>query len=255
MYVEDIHMVQNVSELTKIHDTLLSLKPSHATHNEELCVLCQGGITGGTETTTEPIPERGDMSQLTEEDLQAAVANATKPLQEELAALKASQEQAAIEGRIAEMAEAHEAAIADLQSQLDVATAAATAAEQRYTELTSFLAEEQEKSEAQAALDARMEEVRAAVASRFPEDYISDNIERWAALAAEDFERMLSDMDVAAKAATSEKSQPAFTQDLLSSTAMTASADVGGTSAPNISDVRRNLMRNRHSVRSIGTNV
>lgn len=253
MHVEDMHMAQNLSELVKIHDTLLSLKPSQATHDETLCVLCNGNADGA-ETTTEQSPERGDMSQYTEEDLQAAVANATKPLQDELAAVKASQEQAAIEGRIAEITEKFEADVAELQGQLDTAVAAAEAATKQYEELTSFLSEEQEKIEAQAALDARTEEVRAAVASRFSAEYVDENIGRWAALAAEEFDSLVSDWDAAAKAATTQSDEVVTEEtDLLSSSAMVAAADDGGTAQPSISGARINLMRNRNSLRTIGT--
>ncbi len=249
MGVEDIIMEHDVPELIKMHDTLMRLKPSKATHDQALCVLCNGTVDGAETTTEKTTPGGGDMSQYTEEDLQAAVANAIKPLQDELAATKASQEQAAIEGRIAEITETHEAQLAEVQGQLDTATAASEAAVKQYDELTSFLTEEQEKVELEVALATRTDEVRTVVGERFDVKYVDQHIERWASLEAEAFDAMILDWDASAAAVVAQGGETTTKKDPLKSSAMTASSSEEGSpnqKTINLSDARKNLMRNRN---------
>ncbi len=232
----------NVREL---HDLLLAHKPSEASHDAKLCPLCKGS-DDGADPANDSIPGGGDMSTHTEEELQSAVANAIKDVSDELTTLKASQEQAAIEDRINELVTSHETEKAELQSQVDTATAATEAATRQHDDLVAYLTEEGERQEAEEALATRKEEVAASVADTFSDEYVAENLDRWAALEAEAFEAMLSDW----KAASATKpATEGDTKEPLVSNALTASAD-SSEGEPTVSDIRRSLHRNRHAFRN-----
>lgn len=195
------------------------------------------------------------MSEITEEQVQARISEATASLQAKLDEMLASQDQAAIDARFAEQAEAHEAEKAELQAQVDAATAAAEAAQKAHDDLVALLAEEQEKVERAAAFETRKAEVVEIVGDRFSAEYVEANIDRWASLDAEAFEAQVADWEAtavalqeAAKAAAkpaTEKSEPV--------TAMTAGAEGDLEGGPDVASVRKELGRNRSAVRAVGT--
>jgi len=195
------------------------------------------------------------MSEITEEMVQARVAEAVAEVQSKLDEIVASQDQAAIDARFAEQTEAHEAAVAELKAEVDAATAAAESAQKAHDDLVAYLAGEQEKAEADAAFEARKTEVAEVVGDRFSAEYVEANIERWASLEAEVFAAQVADWEAqavavqeAAKASakpSSEKTEPV--------TAMTAGADTDLNDGPDVASVRKELGRNRQAVRSVGT--
>lgn len=194
------------------------------------------------------------MSTFTEEQVQHEVAKATASIQAQLDEIMASQSQAAIDARFAELAETHAVEKAELLAQVDAAVAAAESAQKAHDELVAFLAEEQEQAEATAAFEARKAEVAETVGSRFSAEYVEANVDRWASLDAAAFEAQVADWEATAVAiqeaakvaekSTTEKSEPV--------TAMTAGAeDVEG--GPDVASIRKDLGRNRQAVRSVGT--
>lgn len=190
------------------------------------------------------------MSTYTQEELQAAVADAVGPIQSELDELKASQEQAAIEARITELAEQHEAEKAELQAQLDQATAEAETSKRAHDELVAFLEEEAAKAEAEAARSARREEIKDVVSAIFSEEYVEANIDRWASMDVEAFESLAADW----KAVEAQKEEAEDQEkDPLATTAMQASTD--GAPTPDLAAIRQGLARNRQGVRSVGAST
>ena len=188
------------------------------------------------------------MSTYTQDELQQQIADALGPVAQELSDLKASQEQAAIEARINELAETHDAEKAELQAMLDQAKAEAEASKLAHDELVAFLEEEAAKADAEAALDARREEVAAVVADIFDDKYIEENLDRWASMDAEAFEALSHDW-TAAKSAKTEESEEK--PDPLATTAMQAHADdTAGT--VDLAAIRQALTRDRQGVRSVG---
>lgn len=182
----------------------------------------------------------------TDEELQAILA----PVQDELAELKASQDQAAIDARVEALEVKHQEALAELQDKVDSAAAEATASKQGYDELVSYLDEEGARATAEAALVARRDEVTAAAAGTFSDEHIEESLDRWASIDAEVFEAMLVDWKAVAAAAVAPKDDKSKDEPIASS-AMTAGAD-GSHEPTNISDVRRNLLRDPRAVKSVG---
>jgi DNA repair exonuclease SbcCD ATPase subunit len=227
-----------------MHNLLLSNKPSEAVHDASLCPLCvDDDITQPNDT----IHGGGDVTTYTKEELDSAVAEAVAPLRDELEALKASQDEAAIEARINEMTEAHEAQVAEIQGQLDTAKAELEAAVAKYDELIAMIEQSEKDREAAEALEARRVEVKAAVADTFNEEYVEANLDRWASLDAEAFEAILADWKAAAKAMATDKDG----KETLVSTAMEIGSG-DGDEGPSVSDIRRGLHRNRNEVRRVG---
>lgn len=141
--------------------------------------------------------------------VQAKVAEATAAIQGELDSFKTSQEAAAVEAKIAEAKAEADEKVADLQAQLDASVIEASEAKKAYEDLTTYLSSLKDEAEAAAALEALSEERKAAVseAVTFPEEYIEQNVARWAAMSAEDFEATLADYKaVAERAAAAAKS-------------------------------------------------
>lgn len=225
------------------HDLLMSVMPSGASHDANLCPFCSSASDGEEENTESTAPQGGDMSKYTEEDLQAAIAEATKPLQDALNEIKASQDQAAIEARISEVTAAAEAEKADLQAKLDAVNVELAAAKAQYDDLVALLEAEDARVAQEAALAARRDEVTAQVKERtaLSEAYIAENIDRWVAMDAEAFAALLDGWAEIGKSNSGAN---------LNSTAMQASRE--DESTQDVGDARRQLLKNRSAVRSIG---
>lgn len=242
------NITQDVKER---HDALLACKPVEASHNASTCPLCEEGFGAPESSHVNDSPERGDMSKYTEEQLQAAIAEATAPLQAQLDEIRTSQEQASIDARFAEQTEAFETEKAELQRQLDEANAAAEASKQACEEIVAFLAAEQERIDAEAAFEARKAEVAEVIGERFSKEYVEQNLDRWAGLAAEEFDSMVADWDAAAKAAA--ESAKANNSKTPPATAMTASADESLSGEVSVADIRKELHRDKSAVRAVGS--
>lgn len=145
-----------------------------------------------------------------QEELDAAVAEALAPLQKSFEELKASQEQTDVETRIANERAELEKRIGEIQAELDSAVLKAAEAQKAHDELVAFL-EAEEVAKEQAAELARRTEERLAVVrevASFPEEYIEANSIRWVALSNEDFDALVNDWkEIAAKKETSSEKE------------------------------------------------
>ena len=182
--------------LKAFHDLLLAEKPEGAEHDEAQCPVCTPDA--GTEHDSnqgEPVSD----TTYTEADLSArvdaAVAEATKPLIEKIGSFESAEGVAEIEAAIAAAKAEGEEKVAELQSELDTKTLELETVKKAHDELVALL-EETEKAEKEAAeLEARkterVEQVKAEVS--FPEDYVNDEFcDRLAAMSDEDFETNLA---------------------------------------------------------------
>lgn len=156
--------------------------------------------------------------------ISAAVAEATRPLTEELESFKSSQETAEVEARIAEAKAEAEAQVTALQAELDAKVIEADAAVKAHTELVELLEAEEARVTEEAAVAARIEERTAAVAEvvEFSEEYVASNAARWAAMDDESFEATIADY-----AAVAEKASASVggSTKVPAKTALTASRD------------------------------
>lgn len=242
----------NSLDLQAIHDLLMVSKPSEASHDASLCPLCVAS-DDGAEAHNDDDTLGGDVSTYTQDELNAAVAEAVADIQAKLDALTAEQGLAEFETRLSEMAEAHEAKVAELQAQIDAAMASAEAATKERDDLVALREAEQVAAEAAEALAARTEEIKAVVAGLFAEDYVTANLERWAGMEAEAFEALLVDWQAAAEAAKAPKADDKTDEKLnaTASTAMQTSADADG-GERSIAEIRQGLHTRGHDVRSVG---
>lgn len=166
-----------------------------------------------------------DTKTYTEEEHKAlldTVADLTAKVAELTTASTASETDAKIAAAKAEL----EAQIAELQTKLDAATLEAQAAKEDRDSTVSYLESEAAAAEAAAAITARKDERIAKVkeAASFPDEYLEENADRFAAMSDEEFEKALADWAVIApkKAGSTDTKIPA-------TTAMTASATTTGT--------------------------
>lgn len=174
--------------LQAFHDRLIAQKPDGAEHDETTCPLCAMAADPNTTTRGAPI-----MAELSDEEIQAkidqAVAAATAPLQSRINELTAAADDAAIDAKVAAATEALVAEKADLQTQLDAAMAAKTAAETELAEFKSTLETmAREADEAAALATAKAERVdEVTKLNVFDEKYIDTHADRFAAMSAEEW--------------------------------------------------------------------
>jgi hypothetical protein len=198
-----------------LHDLVLEAMPDGAAHDAAGCFFCSDEGAQNTE---------GAVTTYTEDELRekvdAAVAAATEKLSRELNEIKGAQTASAIEAAVAEATDAAKAEKAELESKLDAAVLETRAATERYDGLVAFLDEEKAKEERAAELaalrDTRVKQV-AEVAS-FTEEELAQRADRWAEMAAEDFERVLDDFRAITAKSAGSTTVPTVT-------AMTAAAD------------------------------
>lgn len=134
----------------------------------------------------------------------AAVDQAVGDLRTQLADLRSSQEQAAIETRISEaVAEAVgplTAQVTDLQTQLDAATLEAASEKARADGLQADVEKAATDAEIAARRDTRLDQVKEA-APGFKEDYLTANADRWAAMDEAEFASRLEEYKAASTGA------------------------------------------------------
>lgn len=174
--------------LTKIHDDLLNGIPEGVEHDSADCPICQSN----TDTN-----EGGVSMEITQADLdaavEAAVEAATKPLQDQIATLTASEEEVAIQARIDEATNPLKEQVTELQAKLDVAVLEATQAKETLTSTVAYLEDVKGQEEALIALADAKEERLAKIAevASFSEEFIATNGDRWALMAQEDFDTLI----------------------------------------------------------------
>lgn len=214
-----------MDELRKAHDELLKNKPETAVHDETDCIFCNEDYSS---------EEGGDMKTFTEEELNAAVAAAVAPIQAELETAKEAQADKDVDDRVSEVKAEADQAVADIQGQLDEAMVQKGAAEKALEDTKAYLESVRADEEAAAAHAAALESRKAAVAelALFGDEYVETNIERWAALADEDFDALMADWKTVAESAKSNSSEGA--EEESSDTAMNSTRDTA--SSRNTSD-------------------
>lgn len=235
-------MKVTMMELQETHDALIAHMPEGVVHDAASCPLCSSSneeVSNSAKTTIDT--EGGDIvSTYTKEELDAAIADATAPLQAELTELRATKEAVEVEARIEELNTKHAAEIAELQAKVDSAVLEAEAAKTQYAELTEMLEAAEREAEV-AALFAAVREERVAqvkeVAS-FPEDHIEARADGWAAMEQESFDALVSDWKAIMTSSKEEVSEEASEE--LAETAMTASHD--GSDVVDVKSTMREVM-------------
>lgn len=232
-------------ELQETHDALIAHMPEGVVHDAESCPLCSSTPNDGVEVSNSAEntidTEGGDIvSTYTKEELDAAIAEATKPLESELAELRSTKEAIEVEARIEELNTKHAAEIAELQAKVDSAVLEAEAAKTQYAELTEMLEAAEREAEV-AALFAAVREERVAqvkeVAS-FPEDHIEARADGWAAMEQDAFDALVSDWKAIM---TSNKEEASDEEaEIVAETAMTASHD--GSDVVDVKSTMREVM-------------
>lgn len=204
-------------------------------------------INNSDETVSEIVnPEGGDMSDKTysEDEVVAAIAAALKPVQEELSSLQAKAKDDAVEARLEEMKEAHDAEIAEIRVELDGKVIEAQTAKEQYDQLIAWLDEQSAQLE-QAAERASREESRLAAVAKviaFPDAFVQSNTERWVSMSDEDFEALVESYNVAAKIAAGKN--PVTKEVSLAGTAMSGERE---TSSENEVSILRTVMQQHRS--------
>ncbi len=138
----------------------------------------------------------GDMTTtFSQEQVDAMIAEALTPMQEELSALKAESDAEEVETQIATLTEQYTAEVAEIRSQLDAQVLETSAATAKYDELVTMLTDaataEAEAAERAERLESRLAQIEEV--ANFPEEYIVENSDRWAAMSDEAFEATLAD--------------------------------------------------------------
>lgn len=189
----------DVIDYKEQHDMLISQKPSDMSqadfdqlieeHKAE-CSFCNSNLDTGPK-------ERGDNmgENFTQEDVDAAVEAAVAPVQTELDGLKAFLGEAEEDERVAAVKADYETQVNDLKAELDAAKNEAGAAKDELESTLQFFADLQELADLHELYEARKEQRKADVAdaASFTEEYIDENIDRWAAMSDEDFAAVVAD--------------------------------------------------------------
>ena len=212
--------------LKTIHDLVLAAGPEDLAHDKEECEICQ----------MPPVSEqtrRGEMDpkSYTEEELKAeiakAIAEATGPLQTQIAELTKVQQQTEEGKALAEVTAAKDAEIADLQSKLDASALEASTVKAELEAVNSFWTNAIQEAETAAATEARKAERLEKLKEVAPaaEEYLVENADRFAAMSDEDFEVRLEEFRLLASKATTTSESTSTTESTLS-TALKASREV-----------------------------
>jgi len=182
------------------HDELLAQMPEGASHDDADCLFCIDTASLGE---LESPPREVRMTAIySEEDLAAKLADAVAPLQAQIDELTASQAAAEADERVTALEAAKNAEIAELNAKLDSAVLEAEAAKQETASILDYFNELHAAAEAEAET-ARLRDERLAIVAEvasFPDAYVTDNADRWAAMPAESFEALVNDWKAIAPA-------------------------------------------------------
>jgi chromosome segregation ATPase len=236
------------NQLKRLHDQLLEAKPEEALHDEQQCELCAESFDNQG-VSVDDQPEGGSMSEdaktYSEDDLKAAVEKAVSDvkseLQSKLSELEDSKQQSDIDKAVADAIASSDESIKELQAKLDAAVLEAETERKSREELEASIETERKQVEEAAALEVKKTERIEAVkeVASFPDDYLTENSERWALMADDEFAKSIEDWKVIA--AKSDDNTEAPTK-----TAMTASREEGGKSTESslglLGELRRELV-------------
>lgn len=178
-----------MTALKALHDQLLAERPDGVSHNEEECFLCSADDEG------EGMGDR----LFTEEEVQAAVdravAEATSSLTDKIAELQQSQQVRALEEAVDKAKAEMQAELVELQAKLDAAVLEAQQAKEAKEALqTAWDAEKEAVEEAQKLAALKEERVgQLKELAFFPDDYVEENGDRFAAMSEDDFTARLDE--------------------------------------------------------------
>lgn len=145
------------------------------------------------------------MGEFTQEEVEAkiaeAVAAATDPLKNRIAELETAAQETEVGQAVAEAVAAKDTEISELQSKLDEAVAAKTAAESKLGETEQFWADAIAAHQEQEAFAARRAEriAKAKEAGIFEDEYLEEHADRFAAMDQEDFDARLAEWQLIAE--------------------------------------------------------
>jgi uncharacterized coiled-coil protein SlyX len=213
--------MSTTNELRALHDRLLEVIPQGAEHKEGDCPICSVTAAETIRTQGGVMPE-----QFSQADLDAAVAEATGPLQQRLADLEAQAQESEVGKAVAQAVGEKQTQIADLQTELDTATAARTAAETKLAETEKYWVDAVAAHEEAVVVAARKEQRigQATELGVFNADYIAANADRFAAMSDDEFTARIEEWKLIAASA-----KPGETKTPPATTAMVASRTDTGT--------------------------
>lgn len=233
------------NELRAFHDRLLEVMPSGAEHKEGDCPICS--VTAAETIRT----QGGVMPEFSQADIDAAVAAATGPLQQRLAELEAQAQESEVGKAVAQAVGEKDTLITDLQTQLDTATAARTAAETKLAETEKYWVDAIAAHEEAVAVAARKETRigQAAELGVFNDEYIAANADRFAAMSDEDFAARIEEWKlIAASAKPGEGKTPPATTAMVASRSDNAGSNTAAARLGRLAELRaRNV-----DLRSLG---
>lgn len=216
---------------------LLGWQPEGASHDADSCDFCNMSNEEASAASNEPASGGSAVSEKTYTEgeynaLQAQV----EDLEGKVAELTASTEASQVDAAVAAATSDLEAQVADLQSKLDGAVLEASTAASKYDEVVSYIeaiaTEQAAAEEAAARKDARVAAVKE-VAS-FPDSYLEENADRFAAMSDEQFEITLDGFKAQqeALAAAAASTSTSSGDEIPAATAMTAARTNEGSANP-----------------------
>lgn len=188
--------------LQALHDQLLLEKPEEASHDAAYCGFCLATVTAVTAENASDLTNGGSVSEpktYTEAEFTSAISEVAD-LKAQLAELTLAAGASEVDAKVAEAVAGVEATVAELQSKLDAAVLEAQAAKDELAARIAAEAEAVAAAQAAEELAARKETRLAQVKEHasFPEDYLAENADRFAAMSDDDFEAALADWKVVA---------------------------------------------------------
>lgn len=191
-------------ELLALHAQLLEVKPEGVEHDEASCPFC--AMAEEVEAPNHIAPGGEVSDTFTQEQVDAAIADAIAPLQDRVGELQKAAQETEVGKAVSEASAALQEQIDALQAQVDEATVRATAAEQAKTEVETFWAEaiqaETDKAERESRKTERIEKAKAA--GVLTEDYITANADRFAEWTDDEFAARLDEWSQVASLAKGE---------------------------------------------------
>lgn len=209
--------------LKELHDALLADRPDGTEHSAVDCQFCESEAP--VEMASADDSTGGNVSEKTYTEAEYTdLSVKVSALEAQIAELTKAAKDEAIDARILEAKADLEAQVTDLQSKLDAAVLETETARTELADLNAFLESEAAASAEAAALEARRGERIAQVkeVASFPDEYLDENADRFAAMSDEAFTAALEDWKAIASKPKA-KAEAADAGELVLDTAMTAS--------------------------------
>lgn len=208
-----------------LHDELLAEMPEGAQHDADSCSFCSGEAAA-SDNTPDGGGDMSDGKTYTQDELDAAVAEAvaqaTSPLAEELADLKAAASEEQTRARIEEVRSEYETKVTAAEEARLAAETQAEAAKAEHTALVTWLEQAKADADAEAELarvaEERLEKIQE-VAS-FNDEFVAANKDRWAAMDEDAFTAMVETLGASKDEPKGDSGDTG-----LGASAMTASSD------------------------------